>query len=81
MPGEKMAKTTIKTFLAALLSIAASAALSQNYQGQDNNSQGQDYQGGRVVSAPEIDLAQALGALALLGGTFAIIRGYRRSKN
>jgi hypothetical protein len=32
------------------------------------------------VSAPEIDPAQAMGALALLGGTIAIIRGYRRRK-
>ena len=79
MPGENMAKITIRTLLVAFLSLAASAALSQNSQGQ--NSQGQNYQGGRAVSAPEIDPGQALGALALLGGTFAIIRGYRRSKN
>lgn len=32
------------------------------------------------VSAPEIDPAQAMGALALLGGTIAIVRGYRRRK-
>jgi hypothetical protein len=31
-------------------------------------------------SAPEIDPAQAMGALALLGGTIAIVRGYRRKK-
>ena len=70
----------MKTFLAALLSLATSAAFSQNYQGQDNDSQGQNYHGGRTVSAPEIDPAQAIGALILLGGTLAIIRGYRRSK-
>jgi hypothetical protein len=80
MPAQKMAKTTIKTFLVALLSLAASAALSQNYQGQNNNDQGQNYQGGRPLQAPEIDPAQALGALTLLGGTLAIIRGYRRNK-
>jgi len=34
----------------------------------------------RCVSAPEIDPAQALGALTLLGGTIAIVRGYRRRK-
>jgi hypothetical protein len=34
----------------------------------------------RSVSAPEIDPAQALGALVLLGGTLAIIRGNRRKK-
>jgi len=32
------------------------------------------------VSAPEIDPGQAMGALALLGGTIAIVRGYRRRK-
>jgi hypothetical protein len=34
----------------------------------------------RCVSAPEIDPAQAIGALTLLGGTVAIVRGYRRRK-
>lgn len=34
----------------------------------------------RCVSAPEIDPAQAMGALTLLGGTIAIVRGYRRRK-
>jgi hypothetical protein len=32
------------------------------------------------VSAPEIDPGEAMGALALLGGSIAIIRGYRRRK-
>ena len=80
MTGENMTKTITKTFLVALLSFAASAALSQNYQGQDNNNQGQNYQGGRAMSAPEIDPAQAVGALVLLGGAVAIIRGYRRGR-
>ena len=68
-----MAKTTTKILCVALLSLAASTAVGQNSQGQNNNSQG-------TVSAPEIDPGQALGALALLGGTLAIIRGYRRNK-
>jgi len=34
----------------------------------------------RAVSAPEIDPGQAMGALVLLSGTVAIIRGYRRNK-
>ena len=34
----------------------------------------------RCVAAPEIDPAQAMGALALLGGTIAIVRGHRRRK-
>ena len=67
-------------FIAALLSLAASSALSQNYQGQNNDNQGQNYQGGRPMSAPEIDPGQALGALTLLGGTVAIIRGFRRNE-
>jgi hypothetical protein len=85
-----MTKTTAKTFLVVLLSLAASAALSQterqrhdrlvDYQGQNNDNQGQNYEGGRVVGAPEIDPAQALSALTLLGGTLAIVRGYRRNK-
>ena len=70
-----MAKTTTKTLCVALLSLAASAAVGDDNQGQNNN-----YQGQRTVSAPEIDPGQALGALALLGGTLAIIRGYRRNK-
>jgi hypothetical protein len=80
MTGENMTKKITKTFLVALLSFAASAALSQNYQGQDSNNQGQNYQGGRAVAAPEIDPAQAVGALVLLGGAVAIIRGYRRGR-
>jgi hypothetical protein len=73
-------RTTTKALLAALLSLAASAAFSHNDQGQNNNDQGQNYQGGRPLRAPEIDPAQALGALTLLGGTIAIVRGYRRKK-
>ena len=73
-------RTTAKALLAALLSLAVSAAFSHNDQGQNNNDQGQNYQGGRPLQAPEIDPAQAIGALILLGGTLAIIRGYRRSK-
>ena len=70
-----MAKTTTKTLYVALLSLAASTAVGDNNQGQDNN-----YQGQNTVSAPEIDPGQAMGALALRGGTLAIISGYRRNK-
>ena len=73
-------RTTAKALLAALLSLAVSAAFSHNDQGQNNNDQGQNYHGGRPLRAPEIDPAQALGALTLLGGTLAIVRGYRRKK-
>ena len=73
-----MKNVTAKTFLVAVLSLAAStAALSQNYQGQNNDDQG--WSGDRTrVRAPEISPAEAMGALALLGGAIAIVRGYRR---
>ena len=71
-----MKNVTAKSFLVALVSLAAStAALSQNNQGQNNNNQGPTP---TRVRAPEIGPAEALGALALLGGAVAIVRGYRR---
>jgi len=75
-----MTKITIKTFSSLLLAAAASTAFAQNTQGQNGNSQGQNYQGcsRACVRAPEIDPAQALGALTLLGGAVAIVRGFRR---
>ena len=75
MPVIKMANTTAKTLSVALLSLAASTAVGDDNQGQNNN-----YQGHNTVSAPEIDPGQAMGALAFLGGTLAIISGYRRYK-
>lgn len=91
-----MVKTPTKTLCVALLSLAASTAFGDSHQDQDNNYQGQnnryqwqhnDYQGRdnnyqwqNRVSAPEIDPAQALGALTLLGGIVAIIRGYGHRK-
>ncbi len=73
-----MTKITTKTLLIALLSLAASTVLGQNNQGQNNNNQGCST--ATCVRAPEIDPAQALGALTLLAGTVAIVRGYRRKK-
>lgn len=76
-----MKNLTAKTFLVALLSLAASTALSQNQdnQGQNNN---QGWSGGAPtrVAAPEINPAEAMAALTLLGGAVAIVRGYRRRK-
>ena len=67
-------KIKTATFLVALLSLAASTVtLSDDDQGQNNN-----YQGATRVRAPEISPAEAMGALALLGGAIAIVRGYRR---
>lgn len=37
-----------------------------------------DRDGRHCMSAPEIDPASAMGALALLGGTVAILRGRRK---
>jgi len=71
-------KIKTATLLVALLSLAAStAALSQNNQGQNDNDQGWSTTPTRV-RAPEISPAEAMGALALLGGAVAIVRGYRR---
>jgi hypothetical protein len=62
-----MSKKTIKALFAAMLSLAAAAALSQT-----------TYPTTTRVRAPEISPAEAMGALALLGGAIAIVRGYRR---
>jgi hypothetical protein len=72
-------KIKTATLLVAWLSLAAStAALSQNNQGQNDNDQGWSSGARRHVRAPEISPAEAIGALALLGGAVAIVRGYRR---
>jgi hypothetical protein len=87
----KMAKTLA---VATLLPFVALPALSRDNRGENDNDRGQiyharhdvsapdidNYRDRHRVSAPEIDPAQALGALMLLGGTVAIIRGYRRKK-
>jgi hypothetical protein len=95
MPGEKMAKMASNALVVAtFLSFVALPALSQD-NGDENDSDQRQVHHGRPevwvpeienhrdsqdVSAPEIDPAQTLGALVLLGGTVAIIRGYRRKK-
>jgi hypothetical protein len=72
-------KIKTATLLVALLSLAAStAALSQNNQGQNDDDQGWSSGARTRVRAPEISPAEAMGALALLGGAVAIVRGYRR---
>jgi hypothetical protein len=69
-----------------LLSLVASLALAGTGDSQGDNNQGHNDHGHawghdqRAVSAPEIDPGQAIGALVLLGGTLAIIRGYRAKK-
>jgi len=51
--------------------------IAREYDRADNRSCRGDR---RCVSAPEIDPGQGLGALTLLGGTVAILRGLRRRK-
>lgn len=90
-----MAKMAYNTLVVAIvMSFVAVPAPSRDNNGGSGNSQWQNYHGGhdvtdheiehyhgtRDVSAPEIDPGQALGALMLLSGTVAIIRGYRRRK-
>lgn len=65
-----------------LLSLAANFAMAHDRDvvAHDRDDQGCRGDSRRCVSAPEIDPAQAIGALTLLGGTVAIVRGYRRRK-
>jgi hypothetical protein len=60
-----------------LLTFAANPALSRDWDSDDHRCHGDDRW---CVSAPEIDPDQALGALTLLTGTVAIVRGYCRRK-
>ena len=55
----------------AVASAGTLAALSHNEHRCDGDSR-------HCMSAPEIDPATAMGALALLGGTVAILRGRRK---
>jgi hypothetical protein len=81
--GSNMKKTTVVSV--TVLSLAANLALAaggddQGRTGiyQEHDHEPWHYQG--ALSAPEIDPGQAMGALVLLGGTVAILRGYRRNK-
>jgi hypothetical protein len=74
-----MKNIAAKSLLVTLLSLAASSAMSQNNQGQNNNDQGWSPTPTRV-RAPEISPAEAVGALTLLGGAIAIVRGFRRKQ-
>jgi hypothetical protein len=65
-------KTTLVSL--ALLSLAANFAAAREKETEYR------CHGDHCTSAPEIDPGQALGALTLLTGTLAIVRGYRRKK-
>jgi hypothetical protein len=69
-------KNTVITSL-ILLTFAANPALARDSDKDEHRCHGNSRW---CVSAPEIDPGQALGALTLLSGTVAIIRGYRRRK-
>jgi hypothetical protein len=71
-----MKNLKLKFLSLALLSLAMSSAAFAKDKDDDWCKAGP----GKCWSAPEIDPAQAMGALALLGGTIAIVRGYRRKK-
>ena len=73
-------KTTVSSL--ALLALGANLAVARDWD-RDRDRDRDDHgchRDSHCWSAPEIDPAQAMGALALLGGTVAIVRGYRRKK-
>ena len=78
-----MKKTTIKIISLSLLSLAAATALANVNPGKGNDGKGDDRHqchgdARKCLSAPEIDPAQAMGALVLLSGAVAIMRGRRK---
>jgi hypothetical protein len=64
---------------AVVWSVPASASPTGVYESHDKMP-GFSREASTYTRAPEVDPAQALGALTLLSGTVAIIRGYRRKK-
>ena len=72
-----MNKTNMTVVSLALMSFAANFAIAKDKDKDDDHCRGDSR---HCLSAPEIDPAQALGALTLLAGTVAIVRGYRRRK-
>ncbi len=73
-----MKNITMKLFALTLLSLVAWAPLANGGEYRDDRHHCWD--GRWCVSAPEIDPAQVGGALVLLSGAIAIVRGYRRRK-
>jgi hypothetical protein len=67
-----------KLILGVLLVLATSSvyAQNQNGQGQNQNGQGQNQNG----KASEIDLANVMAAIGLVGGTALIIRARRKER-
>ncbi len=73
-----MNKTKITVVSLALVSLGANFAVAGDKDKDDYRRCHGDSR--HCLSAPEIDPAQALGALTLLAGTVAIVRGYWRKK-
>lgn len=69
----KITTTVVSLFL---LSLAANSAVAKEHE-REYRCHGDSR---HCLSAPEIDPGQAFGALSLLAGTLAIVRGYRRKK-
>ncbi len=69
-----MSRITSKTLLLAFLTVISSSALGQTAVVTTSTK----CLTTKCVSAPEIDPAQALGALTLLTGAVAVMRGFRR---
>lgn len=69
-----MKTKSIKTIL--LLALLGSFGVAS--ASHENHRCGRNDDARHCMSAPEIDPASAMGALALLGGTVAILRGRRK---
>jgi hypothetical protein len=70
---KKITTTIVSLFL---LWLAASSAVAKEHE-REYLCHGDSR---HCLSAPEIDPGQAFGALSLLAGAVAIVRGYRRKK-
>jgi hypothetical protein len=73
----KMKNTIISSLI--LMTLAATPAFARDWD-RDRDDHRCHGDNRSCVSAPEIDPGQALGALTLLSGSIAIVRGYRRRK-
>jgi hypothetical protein len=81
-PGCELKMNKIKTavFSVTLLPLVAGIAAASDSRYDIEEHHKCHWSHHHCWSAPEIDPGQAVGALSLLGGTVAIIRGNRRKK-
>jgi hypothetical protein len=81
MKKARIVSVPLLTLVASLALAGSGGSGSQGDNNQEHTDHGHAWgHDQRAVSAPEIDPGQAMGALVLLGGTLAIIRGYRAKK-